>query len=352
MRNWRIVDGSDGDGDNRHITQRGEVTDFVFECVNSEEVGVRGVRDRPIAVRYDGPIGRSSQRSSDRHGCGIEVAVLIGVRPVPVVHGDVKGDRQVLVGGGVVIGGHRRISDRIDSDRQGRLGAIAIGVAHLVGDDDVAGKVGWRRIGIRPVVVEGEAGRGEPHHRHGRHAIAKPGVVHEDVTCDWPAVFVDQVGVVDSHGKIIDGVDRDRDRRLIGRCPVVVANRVSEAVDPVELRIRCVAKRPVSCQNERPVGDIGYDRRRRVVNGSVGVRVNTRAGVIGHDIARNCSILINRIGVVRCHGGEIRHDRNDDGCGVAEDWHPKVTDPVLVGVRSKEADIRRISDRSVRVDRY
>lgn len=86
-----------GDGDRRSGTVAGRIADLVAEAVLATKAAIRGIDDVPSPGGYGGSV---SWPARDGDTIGIEIAI-----EVAIVGRDIDGNRDVLLGAGLIVGG-------------------------------------------------------------------------------------------------------------------------------------------------------------------------------------------------------------------------------------------------------
>ena len=268
---------SDRDGRGRLGDIAVDVGDLVGEAVGAGEAGIRRVGEGAVRIDHHRAVGRVGELHPD----------VAAVRAGRVVARQVAVDRRVFGRGVAVVDRHRDVVARLDRDRRGRFGDVAVDVGDLVGEAVGAAEVGVRRIGEGAVRID--------HHR----AVGRVGQLHPDVAAVGTrrvvagqtradrSVFGGRVGVVDRQRNVIDGFDDDR-RARFRDVAVDVGDLVREAVGAGVTGIRRVGEGAVRIDHHRAVGrvgelhpDVAAVGTRRVVAGQARRDRRAFAGAVG-----------------------------------------------------------------------
>ena len=139
----QVVDRGDRDRDRGGGRAAVAVTDGVADGVAAEVVRVRRVGQGAVGV--DGHRAVQGRGRGDGERVAVDIAVV-------AEHGD--SDRRVLVGGGGVVLGHRRVVGAPDGDGQGRGGGAAVAIGDGVGEHILQGLSGLQPIHQRIGIID------------------------------------------------------------------------------------------------------------------------------------------------------------------------------------------------------
>ena len=300
-------------GDHHHggVAQRwqghAQVAGHVGEGVGSGEVGRRGIGHGAIGVHAGGAIARSVDHG---HRGGVHAAV---VQRIGVVgqHGD--GHGRILIGGGCVIIGHRRVVHRIDRNEHRGDGAEPLIVAHGVVEDIGAVEVraggvgdGAVRVGHRRTVRWCHGHLHGTGHEHSAHRFIV--LQHRD---DHEGILVQEHVIIHRQGEGVGHGDHQDGRVAQRRC------RHSQVADAI--RDRVVAYVVLI----RGVGDgaIGVGHRRTVVRSAddgdarcIHRRLIEQVVVVGPHVGDERGVGQHVVHIIVGHG-RIVHRRHDEGDG-------------------------------------
>ena len=135
-----VVDRVNRDLDGGAVGPAVAVADGIGEGIGAVEIGIRRIGEGAVAVVHHRAVGALGD-ARDAQGVAVGIAVIGQHRNI---------DGVVLVGGGIVVGGHRRIVDRIDGDLDGgAVGPAGTVAGALEGGGADTFVRGWRVGGIR-----------------------------------------------------------------------------------------------------------------------------------------------------------------------------------------------------------
>ena len=188
----------------------------------------------------------------------------------------------------------------------------ALPIAHRIREAIRAPEIRIRRIRHRPIGIDQDRPAGPLSHASHRERIA----VHIRIVGqhgDRDRRDRIRLGAVRvGYGRVVDRVDRHRDRSRIGPA-LPVANPIREAVRAPEIRIRGIRHRPVGIDHDHPVAPLGNaDHRDRIV---------VRIAIVGQHGEGDRRVLVSNRRIVRSIRRPVDHRYVDhsEHLGVAAD---------------------------------